>query len=355
LIDVPTKIKEVVAATHLPMIDGAFGQSGVDAAFRIMEVATALYRHVELERVRGSVVIFEVLVGRGETPVPKPSEPLADFASIANSSIADIILEVHPDARTYRLAVLPKPPEELAKNAVVYLWRPGQEEFLAGSQRKPVMRLDTVAASQFAVPTFSTLREALQSYARENVRESTCVIFREAWFEEKRIFFRAGPESTMRTSLIQFLCNRIGSDHDVWPEQKVNVDHPVDIRVQPRLSNTRLMLIEIKWLGWSAAEDGHITARHAHPRAQEGADQLAQYLDEQLQSAPSRVIQGYYVIIDGRRDHLKEGATTISFADGMHFESRELDFQPEHDKVRTDFDPPYRMFAKPKCTPDGAK
>jgi hypothetical protein len=111
------------------------------------------------------------------------------------------------------------------------------------------------------------------------------------------------------------------------------------------------MLIEIKWLGWSAAEDGHITAKHADRRAQEGADQLAKYLSDQLQSAPSRVIQGYYVIVDARRAQLQEGATTITLANGMHFENRDLEFQPEHDKVRGDFDPPYRMFARPICIP----
>jgi hypothetical protein len=351
MIDIPGKIKEVVKETHWPLITAAFGQPGIDAAFRIMEVATSLYKHVDLERVTGRVIIFEIVVGRDDLPSPKPHKPVVDFASIANSNVSDVILEVHPDAKTYRHVSLSIPPEDLAKDAVVYLWQPNQEEFLAGNRRKPVMRLDTVAMSQFAVPTFSTLREALQHYAHENVRESTCRIFKKAWFDEKRLFLKAGPESIMRNSLEQFLRNRIGSDHDIWPEQNVDESHPVDIRVQPRLTNNRLMLIEIKWLGWSAAEDGHITARPAEPRAQEGADQLAQYLEDQLRFAPSRVIQGYYVIIDARRAQLKEGATSITPADGLHFENREIAFQPEHDKVRRDFDPPYRMFAKPICTP----
>jgi hypothetical protein len=110
------------------------------------------------------------------------------------------------------------------------------------------------------------------------------------------------------------------------------------------------MLIEIKWLGYSVAEDGHITARHKDRRAQEGADQLAKYLDEQRTSAPSRVIQGYYVIIDGRRENLSEGATTITSADGMFYEDKDLVFNPDHYAQRNDFDRPYRMFARPVCT-----
>ena len=76
--------------------------------------------------------------------------------------------------------------------------------------------------------------ERLQRYARENVRESTCYVFRKVWQDDNRLFFKAGPESLMRDSLLQFLSNRLGGNHDVWPEQKVNEKHPVDIRVQTR-------------------------------------------------------------------------------------------------------------------------
>lgn len=110
-----------------------------------------------------------------------------------------------------------------------------------------------------------------------------------------------------------------------------------------------LMLVEIKWLGCSVATDGHITADHKNPRAQEGADQLADYLESQRQTTPSRVAQGYYVIVDGRRLGLHQGDTTISVANGMHFENKELTFNPDHHSTRDDFDPPCRMFARPIC------
>ena len=91
------------------------------------------------------------------------------------------------------------------------------------------------------------------------------------------------------------------------------------------------------------------TADHKNPRAQEGADQLADYLESQRQTTPSRVAQGYYVIVDGRRLGLHQGDTTISVANGMHFENKELTFNPDHHSTRDDFDPPYRMFARPIC------
>ena len=143
---------------------------------------------------------------------------------------------------------------------MVYRYHGQNEEFLAGAQRKQVRRLDPSSRSQFSVPTFSNLRDALLHYATNNVRESTCYIFRNVWRDANRLFFKAGPESIMRDSLTQFLSNRLGGDHDVWPEQNVNERNPVDIRVQPRFQNNRLMIIEIKWLGDSTADDGHITA-----------------------------------------------------------------------------------------------
>lgn len=347
---VAENIHRVCNETHVPMVESVFGNAGVDAVFQIMETVKTLYKHVEPERIAGRVVIYKVIPQLGSVlPPDLPAGPAADFASLANLSIADLAFEIAVDGQVYLRTLNDRSLEELAKCAVVYYYRASQEEFLAGSERKVVLRLDASARSQFCVPTFSNLREALQHYARENVRESTCYLFEQVWYDKNRLFLKAKPEAKMRNSLIQFLRNRLGADHDVWPEQNVDESHPVDVRVKTRFTNNRLMLIEIKWLGWSVADDGHITARHQHPRAQEGADQLAQYLEDQRRFAPSNVIQGYYVIIDGRREDLREGADTISRVSGMHFEDKELTFNPAHHETRADFDPPYRMFARPIC------
>lgn len=336
-------ITRVCEETHVPMVQAVFGEAGVDAVFQIMETAKTLFKHVELERVSGYVVIYQMV----SSPGALSSGPAADFAGLANVELIDLVLEIAADGQAYLRQLSEQTVEDLAQSAVVYRYSAGREEFLAGSQRKPVLRLDSSARSQFSVPTFSSLREALQHYAHENVRESTCYIFHRVWHDHNRLFLAAGPEETMRNSLTQFLRNRLGAEHDVWPEQNVDESHPVDVQVKPRFSNNRLMLIEIKWLGWSVSADGHVTARHGNPRAQDGADQLAQYLDDQLRFAPSNVIQGYYVIIDGRRHDLQEGDAVISRVDGLYFENRDLTFEPAHHERRHDFDPPYRMFARP--------
>ena len=276
----PELIAEACEDSHAPMAQAAFGDAGLEAVFLIMDVATALYQHVEPERIRGQVVILRIIAGADALDSPPLGGPAADFATLANQTITDLAFLVGSDGRAYPWVLTDATPEDLAKTAVVYRYQGGHEEFLAGSERKAVRRFDSAARSQFSVPTFSNLREALQRYAVENVRESTCYVFEHVWADQNRLFFKAGKaEEHMRRSLTQFLRNRLGGDHDVWPEQNVNEKNPVDIRVQPRFSNNRLMLIEIKWLGCSVAADGHITADHKQPRAQVGAEQLAQYLD----------------------------------------------------------------------------
>ena len=260
------------------------------------------------------------------------------------------MLEVFASGGIYLRSSQPETPEDIAAHAVVYVYRNGNERFLAKCESKTVPRFDPSARSQFSIPTFSSLREALQHYARENIRESTCYLFDRVWHDRNnRLFLHDAPEAQMRDSLVQFLRNRMGGDHDVWPEQNVDESHPVDIQVKPRFGNNRLMLIEIKWLGNSVAGDGHVTAKHRDARAQSGAIQLAQYLEEKQRFAPSSVIQGYYVIIDARRRNLREGVTSVTRSDGMHFETMELSFDPAPHKTRPDFDPPYRMFARPIC------
>jgi hypothetical protein len=332
------------------MAEEVFGDAGLDAMFKVLETVRALYQYVDPERISGQVVVFKDACPIAQA-APSPVGPTADFAGLANGVVSDLCFEIAADGRPYAYTLGTAKPETLARTSVVYHYQGTHEEFLAGSQRKLVRRLDPSARSQFCVPTFSNLREALQNYASENVRESTCYIFRQVWHDANRLFFVAGPESLMRNSLTQFLSNRL-SDHDVWPEQNVKEKNPVDIRIKPRFGSNRVMLIEIKWLGDSVASDGHRTARHRDRRAQEGANQLAEYLDEQRRSAPTSIIQGYYVIIDARRKKLPSHATTmttITRVNGLHYEGKALSFDPAPHLTRTDFDEPYRMFARPVC------
>jgi hypothetical protein len=134
--NIPEIIEIVCKEIHLPMIRAAFGQAGIDAAFQIMGVTKSLYRHVELERVAGQIVIFQTILPYGATPAS--SVPTADFASFANLAVNDLILEIASDGRAYLRTSIGMSLEDLAKNAVVYHWYANQEHFLAGDGRKLV-------------------------------------------------------------------------------------------------------------------------------------------------------------------------------------------------------------------------
>ena len=347
--DIPELIAVVCEQSHVPMVQSVFGDPGVEAIFQVMATAKDLYRHVEPSRISGQVVIYHAVLS-DEDDLDPPVGTTVDMSSFANQNIVDLVFEVYSDGLVCQRSLERRTLEELAENAVVYHYQNRQEKFMAKDQNKAVICLDPSSHSQFSVPTFSNLQEALKLYALENISESTCYTFRNVWYDANRLFLKAGPEEVMRDSLVQYLRNRLAGDHNVWPEQVVDESHPVDIRVAPKFINNRLMLIEIKWLGDSVAADGHITAQHRNARAQSGADQLMQYIRDQLQSAPSNVIQGYYVIIDARRRSLREGATTTSRANGLYYETEELSFDPAPHESRLDFDPPYRMFARPICS-----
>jgi hypothetical protein len=354
MIEIANIIRDVVRDTHVPMAEKVFGEEGLNAIFKVMETVQALYRHVDPERIRGQVLVFRA-VDQADAGTVQANDRPADFAALANQNIHDLFLEVGIDGNPYARELGTTTKEELAAKAVVYHYQASREEFLAGVERRPVPPYDQSARSQFSVPTFSNLRQALERYAVENVRESTCYVFRRVWKDENRLFLIIKPESLMRDSLTQFLNNRIGGDHDVWPEQKVNESDPVDIRVQPRFQTNRLMLIEIKWMGDCADDTGHVTWQPRDARAQQGANQLADYLDKQRRTAPSHVIQGYYVIIDARRKGLPKDAKTagtITRENGLYYENRELQFDPAPHltRVPADFDRPYRMFARPVCS-----
>ena len=342
-----TKTSDAIEAAlkEIPLVAArrAFGKPGIDAAFATLDMAKRLFRHVEVERLKGRVVIF-YRVGAGTPGTSGVNRSPLDLGSLAAAPAGDIVIEVGLGGTPYK-ATLKIGLTKLANTAVVYHWHAGHEEVMAGKERQSLPKLDPGSKSQLAIPTFSELREALESYAVHNVRESTCYLFNSAWRGNGRLVFKARPEATMRRSLTQFLRNRMGADHDVLPEQPVDESHPVDIRVTPRLNNNRMMLVEIKWMGRSIGKSG--LTNYGPARAREGAKQLADYLDSQQQSSPARVVQGYYVIIDGRRRNLGKRVRKISRQDGFYYETRDVAFDPEYHRTRGDFDPPFRMFARP--------
>jgi len=234
----------------------------------------------------------------------------------------------------------------LSATAVVYLFNSSGEKFIIGGETYDVENVVIGYPSAFCKPTFGTLRAALEDYRVRQAAHSTCYVLESAWTDKKRWWFRNKPEWIMRRSLTQFL-RTVLRDATVQPEQNVDETHPVDIHVS-FLMTTQHAIIEIKWLGQSVNVDGAPGTKYTDARALEGAQQLAEYLDATHQSSPHHGARGYLVLFDGRRAGLKGGMAALGRDKALHYEHAHIAYKPDHSAMRSDFEPPVRMFLYPQ-------
>lgn len=193
------------------------------------------------------------------------------------------------------------------------------------------------------------LNEALNHYSLEKIYNSSCEHFRTSWADEKRIYFKNGPEEIMRKSLKEHLSSTLRGV-EISPEYPLNASKAVDVRVHWGTAN-RSALIEIKWLGVSLNEGKNKkSTEYTNSRAVEGAKQLKEYLDLIARDTPSTIIKGYLVVIDGRRKGISQKIISIiSEKEGFHYQSTELSFPENYNEIVHNFEPPIRMFASPVC------
>jgi len=339
--------------TYLPFIEQQHGAAGGMAARALMQALKNIYAHrepISFER----LIVFQAVQ---EFPLLPAMAEFLSVAELCQLTYARMAIQVMAGGAVRVLTEIPDI-LSISNTAVVYIYGEDHEEyFWARGEKRRVLRLHPSLQSAFATPTFETLDDALNDYARRVVRVSHCHVLnaksvggstRGAWYDDRRLFFLAKPEDTLRRSLEQFLVTFLRGSADVRPEQKVDETQPVDIKVtfdSPR----HVALIEIKWLGKSRNEDGSMATPYYAHRAQEGADQLAGYLDANHPYDPENRTRGYLVVIDARRHGLNEQSTTVTTADGMFYASKEIDYDPAHHATRKDFAPPLRMFVEPIC------
>jgi len=155
----------------------------------------------------------------------------------------------------------------------------------------------------------------------------------------------------MRNSLIQAL-QFVLRDANARPEHNTDETKPVDVRVEWFASGAAA-LIEVKWLGRSTAKSRKPSSEptyteYASPRAQEGADQLADYLDREVRHSASNATRGYLVVFDARRRNVQGFADPLTEAEAMHFAQDVLQYDPDYSKSRNDFAQPVRFFLNPR-------
>lgn len=185
-------------------------------------------------------------------------------------------------------------------NAIIYEYNEYEESITVGEGKVLAPKSCASSKSIFALPTYLDLESALDHYYRDNAKYSVCNIIQRAWYDDRRLRWKAGPEHLLRDSLLQYLRASLRTAADILKEQNVSEDNPIDIKVIWQ-NTTERALIEIKWLGVSFKENGEKTANYSTFRIKTGSKQLIDYIDEAYEQTPTAHFKGYLVIFDGRR------------------------------------------------------
>lgn len=336
-------LARLAAADALIRGERAYGAPGTEALRQVLETVHAAYAWVAPEILSGGLTIFRTLDANARPIDSSTAVTLDRLDGLPALAQGALTLQWIGDGRllvwTARVD-----PSGLPAEAAAYELRPGDGEHLwigGASDRVPVV---TPYASQFAVPTFWDLEDALSHYAIHFARNSTCHILAGIWRDPARLLMHSKPEETMRRSLENYLRSTLRSHKliEVRPEQVVDESKEIDIKVTWAVPN-RIALIEIKWLGESLGPSGQSTSYSEGRARVDGVQQLVDYLDRNRPRSPIQVVVGYLVVFDGRRRGLTPGQTQITFADALHYSTAEITYDPAI-LSRQDFGPPYRLF-----------
>lgn len=340
-------MKRIVESSCLAKISEFYGEQGVLAFREIISLLPEFYRKFDTEQSTSAFIVFKRISGS--------CDPHAERLSL-DTIIADLTANPRPaaieciDGSAYALTALDDTfISSQSPHALIYHYDSKYECFYVNRNKHQLENPSAKSYSVFCRPIYSDLTEALNHYANHLLRKSRCRIFSQAWLDSNRICFAKKPEKFMRNSLEQYLISSL-RDVEVRPEQNIDESHPVDIKITWQIIN-RIAIIEIKWLGLSIDPVGNTRTPYTESRANSGARQLAEYLDQNAPRSTLCPTRGYLVVVDGRRKLPSDGSVppSINTSDGMHYANKAIAWTDNHHLTRKDFEPPIRMFAEPIC------
>jgi hypothetical protein len=330
-------------SAYILQIHKELGSPGTAALQGLLRVVQSVHRAIAVERLSAGL-----LVGYALDPDAKliDSQP-ARLTSLENltslhDGVSPLAVQVGRDGD---IAVWLGAHDFYRENFLSYEYRSPHNEVILSPLSEMAVPILSGFPSFYAVPYFRDLEDALEHYGVTCVRFSQCLHLAAAWRNPGRLVFLPRPEHKMRDSLVQFLrlSLRDFGGVEAMPEQNVNATRPVDVKVS-WIDSNRVALVEIKWLGASAADgESRFKQRYFVGRAREGAEQLADYLDLYHREAPNQEARGYLAIFDGRRAGLRFDSEGLKVRDADYFRSAEISYDDELLK-RPDFAPPIRLY-----------
>ncbi|EMK01090.1 hypothetical protein DLM76_20765 [Leptospira yasudae] len=322
-------------------------EKGATLTATLIEFITDVYRGLEPSHYQGKLLIFITL----DDSIPIDTANAIKFYDkniLINNTSRTIAIQLF-QKEDFPLIWQGEDTEQVInqRNAITYLYENRVECFYVNGEKIDIENY-LGCASTFSLH-YQHLHEALENYKKEKILHSSCSIFQRAWFDSTRIYFKNAPEDTMQESLKEYLSSYMRGV-EVSRECNLGGGKPVDIKVSWKEAN-RAAIIEVKWLGYSRAENS-ITTKYSNSRSNDGMEQLKEYMDLANQDWPSCITKAYLVVIDGRRKGVGSTIrTSISAQDGLHFAEIELDIEEDKKYFNNivGFEMPFRMFSRPVC------
>lgn len=317
----------------------------IPLATKLVQTVQGIYRYLEPSHFDGKLIVCAMLEN---TYILDENVATRVFNKniLINKSSETIVLQITDDNRLL-LWENPDITDLFNSNALFYCYENKSEYFYARTQKISIPNPYN-CLSIFSLQ-YHFLNDALNHYKIDKILHSSCEILKTCWYDEKRIFFKNGPEETMQISLKEFLSSSLRGI-DAVREYNLGASKPVDIRIYWKEAN-RAALIELKWLGKTKTEEGELSTSYSNSRAIDGIEQLKEYLDLGARDTPTCITKGYLVVIDGRRNGASADTTEIDSSNGLHYQDKELIF-PENKKyfnMINNLESPIRMFARPIC------
>lgn len=324
-------------------IHQSYGTAGVQALVQLIDCVKELFRVVPYEMLTDGLEAI-VPVGLDDTRIELDDGiELRRFDELSVGAVSGLTVVIQGNA-SFRVFDGFGLQVDLAAPTLRYRFIHGRvEEISAGDESWPVN--DTPWECGMAVPTFSSLEDALSRYVKQNRVPVQCAHLDSSWRDPARLAFDEKPEHRMRDSLLLAL-NYALQGVTVRPELNQSSTRPVDIEVS-WWEEIRSAIIEIKWLGASGAPGADsFPTTYTNSRAVAGLRQLAEYLDLRDATTSDVQVMGYLFVFDGRRKGLTATQSSIDRESGLHYALKDPDY-PAELLSRPDIGRPFRCFMEP--------
>src|SRR3989442_419046 len=176
-------ITGVVQSHYANMVASEHGQIGIEAFRKLLSFIKDVYTYVDPGTYSGRLVMFKALNATQAPLARTDATEIQSAKDLAQHISHDCVIEPLDSGRVLVWHAQATDPKKLAQQAVVYSYKERIEFFYAGLKSAEVEKMVVGCASNFAIPTFDDLKDALERYRSDMIRHSTCLIFQEVWFD----------------------------------------------------------------------------------------------------------------------------------------------------------------------------